>query len=48
MHKDNYSLLIEKLDGFIRKYYINQLLRGALHTVGAVLGLFVLLNVAEK
>ncbi|MCB9354371.1 MAG: DUF4175 domain-containing protein [Lewinellaceae bacterium] len=47
MLKDNYSLLIEKLDGFIRKYYINQLLRGALYTVGAVLGLFILLNVAE-
>lgn len=47
MQKDNYSLLIEKLDGFIRKFYINQLLRGALYTVGAVLGLFILLNVAE-
>jgi len=47
MLKDNYSLLIEKLDAFIRKFYINQLLRGALYTVGAVLGLFILLNVAE-
>lgn len=45
--KDNYSLLIEKLDGFIRKYYINQLLRGSLYTVGAVLGLFILINVLE-
>ncbi|HMX38887.1 MAG TPA: DUF4175 domain-containing protein [Saprospiraceae bacterium] len=47
MTQDNYSLLIDKLDAFIRKYYINQLLRGALYTVGAVLGLFILLNVAE-
>jgi hypothetical protein len=47
MQKDNYSLLIEKLDGFIRKFYINQLLRGALYTVGAVLGLFILLNILE-
>ncbi len=47
MLKDNYSLLIEKLDGFIRKFYINQLLRGALYTVGSLLGLFILLNVAE-
>jgi hypothetical protein len=47
MQKDNYSLLIEKLDGFIRKYYINQLLRGALYSVGAILGLFILLNVLE-
>ncbi|MCC7465787.1 MAG: DUF4175 domain-containing protein [Saprospiraceae bacterium] len=47
MQRDNYSLLIEKLDAFIRKFYINQLLRGALYTVGVVLGLFILLNVAE-
>lgn len=47
MQKDNYSLLIEKLDGFIRKFYINQLLRGALYTVGLVLGLFILFNVLE-
>jgi len=47
MIKDNYSLLIEKLDEFIRKYYVNQLLRGALYTVGAVLGLFILLNLLE-
>ncbi len=47
MLKDNYSLLIEKLDAFIRRFYINQLLRGALYTVGAVLGLFVLLNLME-
>lgn len=47
MQRDNYALLIEKLDAFIRKYYINQLLRGALYTVGAVLGLFILLNVLE-
>ncbi|MEZ4941088.1 MAG: DUF4175 family protein [Saprospiraceae bacterium] len=47
MQRDNYSLLIDKLDSFIRKFYINQLLRGALYTVGAVLGLFILLNVLE-
>ncbi len=47
MVKDNYTLLVEKLDGFIRKFYINQLLRGALYTVGAVLGLFILLNILE-
>lgn len=47
MQRDNYQLLIEKLDGFIRKFYINQLLRGALYTVGLVLGLFILLNVLE-
>lgn len=44
---NNYNLLIEKLDAFIRKFYINHLLRGSLYTVGTVLGLFVLLNVLE-
>jgi hypothetical protein len=47
MLQDNYTLLIQKLDGFIRKYYINQLLRGSLYTVGAVLGLFIVLNLLE-
>jgi hypothetical protein len=47
MQRDNYSLLIEKLDGFIRKYYLNQLLRGSLYTVGTVLGLFIVFNVLE-
>ena len=47
MQRDNYSLLIEKLDAFIRKFYINHLLRGALYTVGTVLGLFILLNLLE-
>ena len=39
----NYSLLIQKLDQFIRKYYLNQLIRGSLYTVGAVLFLFLVL-----
>ena len=47
MQRNNYSLLLEKLDAFIRKFYLNQLLRGSLYTVGAVLGLFILLNVLE-
>jgi hypothetical protein len=47
MQRDNYSLLIEKLDAFIRKFYVNQLLRGALYFVGLSLGLFITLNVLE-
>ncbi len=47
MFKDNYQLLIERLDQFIRKYYVNQLIRGTLYTVGAVLGTFVLFNLLE-
>ncbi len=45
--RDNYALLIEKLDDFVRKYYVNQLLRGALYSVAAILGMFIILNVLE-
>jgi len=46
MH-DNYRLLIEKLDQFIRKYYINQLIRGALYSIALILVLFLGLNFLE-
>lgn len=46
MH-DNYRLLIEKLDQFIRKYYINQLIRGSLYSVALILVLFLGLNFLE-
>ncbi|MEL7118897.1 MAG: DUF4175 family protein [Bacteroidota bacterium] len=45
--KDNYRLLIEKLDQFIRKYYLNKLIRGLLYAVGLVGILFILINVLE-
>ncbi|MEM6395499.1 MAG: DUF4175 family protein [Bacteroidota bacterium] len=44
---NNYDLLIQKLDQFIRKFYLNQLIRGLLYTSGLVLLLFVLINLAE-
>jgi hypothetical protein len=37
----DYNLLIDKLDAFIRKYYKDRLIRGALYSVG-LLGLFFL------
>ena len=43
----NYDLLIQKLDRFIRKFYLNQLIRGLLYTTTVVLGLFILLNLLE-
>lgn len=43
----NYSLLIQKLDQFIRKFYLNQLIRGALYTVGTVLFLFLAFSILE-
>lgn len=45
--KNNYELLISKLDRFIRKYYINKLIRGTLYSIGIILALFVLFNVLE-
>lgn len=47
MQKTNYDLLIEKLDAFIRKYYINKFIRGLLYTVATVVVLFLLVNVLE-
>lgn len=45
--QDNYQLLINKLDQFIRKFYINQVLRGALYSLGLILGLFLALSLLE-
>lgn len=44
---NNYQLLIQKLDQFIRKYYINNLIRGTLYSVGVILALFTLFSVLE-
>ncbi|MDF1698537.1 MAG: DUF4175 domain-containing protein [Saprospiraceae bacterium] len=43
----NYSLLINKLDRFIRKYYINKLIKGAFYTLGLIVALFLLFNILE-
>ena len=45
--KDNYQLLVEKLDQFIRKYYVNQLIRGALYSTGTILILFLAVSLLE-
>ncbi|MCF8248096.1 MAG: DUF4175 domain-containing protein [Saprospiraceae bacterium] len=46
-YKDNYQLLIEKLDQFIRKFYVNQLIRGGLYSLALLLVLFLGLNFLE-
>lgn len=46
--KDNYQLLIQRLDKFIRKYYVNKLIRGSLYSIALVLGLFITLSVLEN
>lgn len=47
INKSNYDQLIEKLDQFIRKYYINQLIRGFLYSIALVLALFLTFNLLE-
>jgi len=47
MQTDNYNLLIQKLDSFIRKFYINKLIKGSLYSLGLLLGLFLLFNILE-
>lgn len=42
-----YELLIARLDGFIRKYYANQLLRGGLVLVASLLSILLLAGVGE-
>jgi hypothetical protein len=43
----NYDQLIKKLDAFIRKYYVNQTIRGALLTSALVLALFLIYALLE-
>ncbi len=45
--QSNYEQLIEKLDQFIRKYYINKLIRGSLYASAVILGYFILINTSE-
>lgn len=42
-----YDLLIKKLDQFIRKYYVNKLIRGVLYTIALLLALFLLFTLLE-
>ena len=44
---DNYKLLVGKLDEFIRKYYLNQVIRGSLYSLALILVLFLGLNFLE-
>ncbi len=42
-----YTALIQRLDQFIRKYYLNQLIRGTLYTLGVVGLAFLAINILE-
>lgn len=43
----NYELLIQKLDAFIRKFYLNKLLRGSLLFIGLLLGFYLFISLFE-
>ncbi len=48
MAKDNYQLLIQKLDSFIRKYYLNNLIKGLLYTTALLVVLFLGFSLLEN
>ncbi len=43
----SYDVLVDKLDTFIRKYYINKIIRGSLYAVALIIGLFLLFSLLE-
>lgn len=45
--QDNYQLLLKKLDEFTRKFYVNQLIRGAIYTCALLLAAFLVISVLE-
>jgi len=47
MESSSYRLLIEKLDAFIRKYYINLLLKGSIYATGVILSFFLTASFLE-
>lgn len=47
MH-DNYTILIDKLDAFIRKYYVNQLIRGGLYSIALLTSFFLVFTLFES
>jgi len=44
---NNYQTLIQKLDEFIRKFYLNQLIRGLLYTAAIVVSAYLLFSLLE-
>ena len=47
MANNSYINLIQKLDLFIRKYYVNQLFRGSLYFIGLIVAYFLIINILE-
>ncbi|GAB1404585.1 ATPase [Lentimicrobium sp.] len=45
---NNYHILIDKLDAFIRKYYVNQLIKGGLYSIALLGSFFLLITLLES
>ncbi len=43
----NYDVLMKKLDSFIRKYYVNKIIRGTIYFFALVLAMFLVFNLLE-
>ena len=44
----NYHILIQKLDAFTRRFYLNKLIRGSLITLGSILAVFLVYALLEN
>jgi hypothetical protein len=47
MKQIQFDIIIDKLDGFIRRYYINRLIKGVLFFVGIAIALILLIDITE-
>ena len=47
MQNSNYQSLIEKIDQFTRKYYMNNLIRGSLYSIAVLLAAFISFSLLE-
>ena len=44
---NEYQFILSKIDAFIRRYYLNQLIRGGLLALGLMVSLFIIINLLE-
>ena len=47
MANGNYALLIQKIDEFIRKYYLNKIVRGSIYLATSIFAAYLLVTLAE-
>jgi len=47
MNNGNYDLLINKIDEFVRKFYLNKILRGSIYVAAVLLALYIIIFLAN-